>query len=119
MGGETWKEVLLDKMDGDWSLEIDQFESQMSLRKQAKLDEKVFAETRLRRARPLPLPRSWVRSTVSEATSLWMKVASLLEKWAATPSRRRNKRFGRDARLGCSWRTVGTSSSMSFFLRQP
>ena len=49
MGGDTWKAVLLDDMDADWSEEIDQFESQMSLRKQAKLDEKVFAETRLRR----------------------------------------------------------------------
>jgi len=36
-------------MDAGWSEEIDDFESQMSLRKQSKLDEKVFAETRLRR----------------------------------------------------------------------
>jgi len=44
-----WKEILQDKMDPAWAEEIDQFDSQVSLRKQGKLDEKVFAETRLRR----------------------------------------------------------------------
>lgn len=44
-----WKEILEDKMDAAWAEEIDQFESQVELRKQGKLDEKVFAETRLRR----------------------------------------------------------------------
>lgn len=33
----------------DWASEADQFENQILLRKQRKLDEKVFAETRLRR----------------------------------------------------------------------
>ncbi len=45
----TWKERLKTQMPPDWSEEIDVFENQMILRKQDKLDEKVFAETRLRR----------------------------------------------------------------------
>src|SRR5438874_13779770 len=45
----TWKEKLADKMDRQTAEEIDVFETQMSLRKQGKLDEKLFAETRLRR----------------------------------------------------------------------
>ena len=45
----TWGEVLKDRMIPDWALEADQFENQIVLRKQRKLDEKVFAETRLRR----------------------------------------------------------------------
>ena len=44
-----WKEILQDKMDAGWAEEIDQFDSQVALRKQGKLGEKVFAETRLRR----------------------------------------------------------------------
>ncbi|MBW2725846.1 MAG: nitrite/sulfite reductase, partial [Deltaproteobacteria bacterium] len=49
MAAETWKEILRDQMDAGWAEEIDQFDSQVALRKQSKLDEKVFAETRLRR----------------------------------------------------------------------
>src|SRR3954465_11998662 len=45
----TWKEKLAGKMDLQMSEEIDVFESQMALRRTGKLDEKVFAETRLRR----------------------------------------------------------------------
>lgn len=45
----TWKDVLKDLMPADLSHEIDLFEAQIELRKQGKLDEKVFAETRLRR----------------------------------------------------------------------
>lgn len=45
----TWKEKLQDKMPDDLAREIDIFEGQMELRQQDKLDEKVFAETRLRR----------------------------------------------------------------------
>ncbi len=41
MSGDTWKRTLQAEMDAGWSEEIDQFESQMSLRKQAKLDEKL------------------------------------------------------------------------------
>lgn len=49
MSSPTWKEKLADKIPDDWSEQIDVFEGQMVLRKQGKLDEKVFAETRLRR----------------------------------------------------------------------
>src|ERR1044071_9021563 len=45
----TWKEALAGKMDPQIAEEIDAFESQMALRRAGKLDEKVFAETRLRR----------------------------------------------------------------------
>ena len=45
----TWKETLADKMDRQLAEEIDVFETQMALRRQGKLDEKLFAETRLRR----------------------------------------------------------------------
>jgi sulfite reductase beta subunit-like hemoprotein/uncharacterized protein (UPF0332 family) len=45
----TWKEKLADKMEPQLAEEIDAFESQMALRRTGKLDEKVFAETRLRR----------------------------------------------------------------------
>jgi sulfite reductase (ferredoxin) len=45
----TWKERLADKMDPQMAEEIDVFEMQMVLRRTGKLDEKVFAETRLRR----------------------------------------------------------------------
>jgi sulfite reductase (ferredoxin) len=49
MSERTWKEVLRADMDAGWADEIDIFEGQVELRKQAKIDEKVFAETRLRR----------------------------------------------------------------------
>jgi len=49
MSAKTWKEVLADQMPEDLAHQIDIFEGQISLRKQGKLDEKVFAETRLRR----------------------------------------------------------------------
>ena len=45
----TWKEKLVDRMDPQLAEEIDVFETQMLLRRQNKLDEKLFAETRLRR----------------------------------------------------------------------
>lgn len=45
----TWKDLLKDRMPADWSAEIDQFEAQLALRKQGKVEEKLFAETRLRR----------------------------------------------------------------------
>src|SRR5258706_6938703 len=44
-----WKEKLADKIPAELGREIDIFEQQMELRKQGKIDEKVFAETRLRR----------------------------------------------------------------------
>ena len=45
----SWKQSLGEKMPDDWANEIDIYEGQLQLRKQGKLDEKVFAETRLRR----------------------------------------------------------------------
>ena len=45
----TWKEKLQGQIREDWAREIDSFEAQIALRKQGKIDEKVFAETRLRR----------------------------------------------------------------------
>ncbi|MGE5217273.1 MAG: nitrite/sulfite reductase, partial [Chloroflexota bacterium] len=47
--GPSWKEKLADKIPDERGREIDIFEQQMELRKQGKIDEKVFAETRLRR----------------------------------------------------------------------
>jgi sulfite reductase (ferredoxin) len=49
MSDTTWKEQLQGQMPEYLAHEIDIFEGQMELRKQGKLDEKVFAETRLRR----------------------------------------------------------------------
>ncbi|MCE5288364.1 MAG: nitrite/sulfite reductase [Nocardiaceae bacterium] len=45
----TWSNLLDGKMPEKWAQEIDRFEGQIGLRLQGKLDEKVFAETRLRR----------------------------------------------------------------------
>jgi sulfite reductase (ferredoxin) len=44
-----WKEKLADQIPAELGRAIDIFEQQMELRKQGKIDEKVFAETRLRR----------------------------------------------------------------------
>src|ERR1700704_5170312 len=45
----TWKEVLGARVPEAWGREIDVFETQMALRKKGKIEEKLFAETRLRR----------------------------------------------------------------------
>src|SRR5437870_1127275 len=45
----SWKEKLSGEIPAELGREIDIFEQQMELRKQGKIDEKVFAETRLRR----------------------------------------------------------------------
>src|SRR6266700_2769640 len=45
----TWEEKLSDKIEPQLAEEISVFETEIALRKQGKLDEKVFAETRLRR----------------------------------------------------------------------
>jgi len=45
----TWKDQLAPAIRQDWAAEIDNFEAQMLLRKQNKVEEKVFAELRLRR----------------------------------------------------------------------
>ncbi len=44
-----WKERLKGKLPESLASEVDQFETEIELRKQGKIDEKVFAETRLRR----------------------------------------------------------------------
>ena len=44
-----WKQLLAEKTPANLTHEIDIFEGQISLMKQGKLDEKVFAETRLRK----------------------------------------------------------------------
>ncbi len=45
----SWKEKLASVMPQELAREIDIFETQIELRKQGKIEEKVFAETRLRR----------------------------------------------------------------------
>src|SRR5205807_738224 len=49
MALQTWKEQLTGQMVPQIAEEIDAFEAQMHLRKAGKLEEKIFAETRLRR----------------------------------------------------------------------
>jgi sulfite reductase (ferredoxin) len=45
----TWKETLHDSIRPDWRDEIDVFDRQLQMRKAGKIEEKLFAETRLRR----------------------------------------------------------------------
>src|SRR5438067_11393409 len=45
----TWKEKLGNSIPEQLAKEIDAFEAQIALRKLGKIEEKVFAETRLRR----------------------------------------------------------------------
>ncbi len=49
MAVNAWNTLLEGSIDPDWAEEIDHFQAQMELRQQEKIDEKVFAETRLRR----------------------------------------------------------------------
>jgi sulfite reductase (ferredoxin) len=49
MASKTWKEQLAGQMSAQLADEIDAFEAQMLLRKAGKIEERVFAETRLRR----------------------------------------------------------------------
>lgn len=49
VSGVSWREALDDEMEPSLAEEIDVFEGQVELRKQGKVDERVFAETRLRR----------------------------------------------------------------------
>ena len=44
-----WKSLTQGRIAEPLASELDQFESEITLRKQGKIDEKVFAETRLRR----------------------------------------------------------------------
>ena len=45
----TWKNKLAGQVREDWDKEIDVFQTQIDLRKQGKIEDKLFAETRLRR----------------------------------------------------------------------
>jgi len=49
MAPHSWKEALGTRIRDDWAREIDVFETQLELRQRGKLEEKLFAETRLRR----------------------------------------------------------------------
>jgi sulfite reductase (ferredoxin) len=49
MPAATWKEVLAGKMVEPWAREIDIYEGQLRLKKEGKIEDRVFAETRLRR----------------------------------------------------------------------
>ncbi len=49
MSTPSWKERLGDEIPDQLAREIDVFETQIELKKQGKLDDKIFAETRLRR----------------------------------------------------------------------
>lgn len=48
MTEQSWKEALVDQIPDERGREIETFAGQLELRRQNKLDEKVFAETRLR-----------------------------------------------------------------------
>ena len=45
----TWKDELGDRIPAELGREIDTFENQIALKRQGRMDDKVFAETRLRR----------------------------------------------------------------------
>lgn len=45
----SWKEQLADKMPAELSREIDIYETQLDLKRQGRVEDKLFAETRLRR----------------------------------------------------------------------
>src|SRR5262245_8776428 len=49
MPATNWKEALEGAMPPDLAREVDIFETQLELRRQGKIEEKLFAETRLRR----------------------------------------------------------------------
>jgi len=57
----TWKEVLAAKIPPRHGREIDIFETQIELKGQGKVEDKLFAETRLRRA------GSWIVSAWIDA----------------------------------------------------
>src|SRR5690606_26625337 len=46
---KTWRELLAGRTREDWQQELDTYESQLALKREGRLDDKVFAETRLRR----------------------------------------------------------------------
>lgn len=46
---KSWKQLLEGALPEPWAREIDAYESQLALKREERLDDKVFAETRLRR----------------------------------------------------------------------
>jgi sulfite reductase (ferredoxin) len=46
---DLWRDRIIEELPGDLAREIDVYETEMTLRRQGKIEEKVFAETRLRR----------------------------------------------------------------------
>src|SRR5262245_66015851 len=46
---KQWRGRLIGKMPAHYAQEIDQFETEIELKKAAKIDDRIFAETRLRR----------------------------------------------------------------------
>src|SRR3954453_19847104 len=44
-----WKAYLAGKMPPDLAAELDKFENEIALKKQGKIEDRIFAETRLRR----------------------------------------------------------------------
>ena len=49
MSTKSWKEALAESIEPSLAREIDVFETELLLRKQGRIEEKLFAETRLRR----------------------------------------------------------------------
>ncbi len=49
MKTKNWRETLKGEIRPDWAAEIDAFEQQLLLRKEGRIEERVFAEVRLRR----------------------------------------------------------------------
>ncbi|MDQ3439876.1 MAG: nitrite/sulfite reductase, partial [Planctomycetota bacterium] len=49
MANQSWKDRLRGQLPPAWENQIDDFDAQITLRKAGRIDEKVFAETRLRR----------------------------------------------------------------------
>ncbi len=46
---KQWRDQLISKMPPAWAAEIDQFQTEIELKKAGKLEDRIFAETRLRR----------------------------------------------------------------------
>lgn len=78
----AWKKKLAGQMDPVWEKEIGEFETELFLKKQGKIEDKVFAETRLRRGaygqrydngkrhdgkenRPIPFPNNLTKGPMT------------------------------------------------------
>ncbi len=46
---KQWRDALISDISPAWAQEIDQFETEIELKKQGKIEDRIFAETRLRR----------------------------------------------------------------------